>query len=184
MLLKIAAKCWVFDYTRTYSSKSSSIYQGRWTEITGLLADMNAYFVRNNGELLCGGAGGRVFVFDREGVYDDNFQPITTSWQSSWLSMEEPLRSTKRKQGKYIKPTFQVGSGNVTYTVSVSAAYDDQSSSDRITYTATTAAAVSNPKLPLRWRGQNARITIESSNTKGPDIIGTFTVYANKEGYE
>jgi hypothetical protein len=99
------------------------------------------------------------------------------------------------KKGRYIRPTFETGS-DIAYTIDVVGDYT-RTSSDSIITTATGVGIIGkaviglapiggvtpvSTKLPLSWRGRQFRITFSTSDTKGHDMISSFSIYGELLG--
>ena len=168
---------------------------GAWSQFDGAFARQNAYFVRADGSLLCAGAGGKVYIFD-QGNYDDDGETFKTEYQTGWLTLDEPKRRVTIKQGNYIKPVVEAGD-TIDYTIRAEAGFDADSTDSVIVQASGGAnviglseigkatiggASVFDRKLPLRWRGPQVRISFTTDDTKGPDTISRFTLYASEHG--
>lgn len=190
LLLKVEDKVYVFNYT-AYLGPAAPNYGpgakvlqrvGSWSLFDGKFAEQNAYFVRKDGTMLCAGVSGRVYECDVSGVYSDNGTKYSTEYETPWLTLSEPRRSVNQKQGHYIKPILETG-GSVTYTITVSAGFEGESTDSIIVVTTSTASkTILNDKFPLRWRGEQARFNIMTSGDSGPDILSRYTIYASKHG--
>jgi hypothetical protein len=166
---------------------------GTWSTFEGKFAQMNHYFVRRNGDLIGAGADGRVYRMDT-GFTDDG-TAISTNMVTSWYRLEEPQKSIRVKDGKYIKPIFESG-GGVLYTIRAKAGFDNLAS-DQVMVTAAGGGVigqftvgvspiggtgVQTQKVPLRWRGEEVQLTITSESSAGPDVITGLTMYGNQFG--
>jgi hypothetical protein len=192
LMCKIGDVIYNYNYTPFYQNgQIISRNYGSWSKFTGLLAEQKVFFVRKNGDLLCAGPGGKVYKFD-QGSYDDDGSPITTILETGWLSLNEPQQSTQLRSGTYIKPKFEAGAP-IVYTISVVGDFS-QISSDTVTVTAEGVGQVGfaqigvsqvggmrilEKKVPLRWKGEQFKIRIETNDSNGPDIITGMTVYGN-----
>lgn len=168
--------------------------RGSWSYFDGKFSRQNAYFVRQSGDLVCAGAGGKVYDFDT-GQYSDDGETYTTEYKTSWLTLSEPRDNIKKKQGNYIKPVFDTGA-TVSYTVRAEGEFAGESG-ETITINTSGAnisigqgviphkiggSSIINEKHALRWRGEQARITFETQDQVGPDTIAQFTLYGNQFG--
>ncbi len=168
--------------------------RGSWSYFDGKFARQNAYLVRQDGSMICVGAGGKVYDFDT-GSYDDDGETYTTQYKTSWLTLSEPKNNVKIKQGNYIKPIFDTGA-TVSYTIRAEGEFAGDSGE---TITVNTSGAnvaigigtiphkvggssIINEKLPLRWRGEQVRLSFETQYQVGPDTIAQFTLYGNQFG--
>lgn len=192
LLCKVGDVIYNFNYTPYYLDGEVRPNQyGSWSKFTGLFAEMKCFLVRRNGDLICAGAGGKVYEFDK-GSYSDAGANIPTIMETGWLTLSEPQQSTQMKSGVFIKPQFET-SLPITYTISATGDYS-VISNDSVTTTSTGVgqigfqvigssqiggARILNEKLPLRWRGEQFKIRISTDDASGPDIITGFTVYGN-----
>jgi hypothetical protein len=201
---KIGAQIFMYNYTPYFGSSLTGAavpqafgpepQRGSWSLFDGGFSQQKAFITRQNGTLVCAGAGGKVYTFDDADVYSDAGAAYSTEYQSGWLTLDEPRRSLQVKQGHYIQPTFN--SGPTTYTVRAEAPFNVESR-DTITIAAAGAASIGSAiigtwiigaspifdrKYPLRWRGKEVRISMTTNDTGGPDVISRFTLYINKFG--
>ena len=192
LLCKIGNVIYNYNYTPFYlAGQIQSNPYGSWSKFTGLFAEQQAFLVRRNGDLICAGAGGRVYEFD-QGAYADAGNAYETILETGWLTLNEPQQSTQLRTGVYIKPQFEASSP-VTYTITATGDFSEISE-DTITVTTGGVGQIGfaqigsspiggnrilNEKIPLRWKGEQFRIRISTLDTNGPDIITGFTVYGN-----
>ncbi|HSN23804.1 MAG TPA: hypothetical protein VLS45_06500 [Methylomicrobium sp.] len=203
---KIGSEIYVYNYT-PYFGQSSTTPQlafsplpqqqrGSWSLFDGPFAQQNAYLVRQNGTLICAGAGGKVYNFDNSGIFDDDGTSYSTEYQPGWLTLDEPRRSMQIKQGHYIRPAFNTGEPTV-YTITAESPFQPESR-DTVMVTAGKGTnsigsaiigqavigggAISDKKFALRWRGKEVRITFSTNDTAGPDVLSRFTLYATRHG--
>lgn len=209
-MVKVGSQIYCYNYSaylgdqtsrqrlQTLNRGSTVHGSGSWTLFDGKFAQQRAYFIRQDGTLVCAGSGGKVYTFDpTTAVYGDDGDEIATEYQTGWLTLDEPRKSVNVKSGVFIKPIFQAGD-TITYTILAEGGYD-ASSTDTISVQASGAAnqpiglaeiginviggsSIQNLKYPLRWRGDVVRVTISTSDIKGPDILSRFSLYANKHG--
>ncbi len=203
---KIGSQIFTYNYTPYFGSAlmgagpqafSPAPTRGSWSLFDGKFARQNAFLTRQDGTLLCAGAGGQVYRFDA-GTYDDDGETYTTEYQSGWLTLDEPRRSLQVKQGHYIQPTFHNGA-DITYTIRAEAPFFPIESNDIITVSAAGGSGsigsiiigqwtigggsgIFDRKFPLRWRGKEMRLTISTSDQRGPDVISRFTLFINRLG--
>lgn len=203
LCLKVGSQIYVFNYTAYFGQQqlsgqtrgTPSTQAGSWSVFDGKFARQRAYFVRRSGNLVCCGDGGKVYLFD-QGDYTDDGETYTTEYQTAWLTLDEPRKRVNVKQGHYIRPIFDVGA-NVDYTITAEAPFGVESR-ETITVEASGGAqpiglaqvgsaliggsSIQDPKVPLRWRGKEVRITYTTNDDKGPDVISRFTLYATPWG--
>ena len=196
VFLMLGSQIYVYNYTQGVRDENTNIYQGTWSIFEGALANQN-WFVSDidTGTFYAFGTNGQMFTFDT-GEYSDTGETIETSWRSAWLPMER--RPTLHvKQGHFFQPLLEAPNG-VTYSIVAEGRWrrdESRSTSDSVSASATVpigeAVVGSDPiggggtflaKLPLRWRGEVCRITIDSNHSLGPDIIGRFSIIATKHG--
>lgn len=195
LLFKAGDVIYNYNYSPSYNAGQilSNPY-GSFSKFTGKFAEQEVYLVRRNGDLICAGAGGKVYSFDM-GNYDDAGQNITAIMESAFLKLNEVQESTQMKSGTYIKPIFE-SSLPITYNIEAVARFD-QTSTDTASVITKGVGEVgfsvvgSSPiggsrvfeeKLGLRWRGEEVRIRITTDSMAGPDIITGFTLYGNVLG--
>jgi hypothetical protein len=204
LLVKVGSQIHVFNYTAYFGQDQLNsrrrgepgTQNGSWSLFDGKFARQNAYLVRRNGDLICCGDGGKVYTFD-DGSYTDDGEEYKTEYQPGWLTLERSeARSVSTKQGNYIKPVFDTGAA-VVYSIKAEAGFDGESSDTvlvsaaaisnvigtAIVGTATIGGSrIQNTKFPLRWRGEQVRLTFTTEDSLGPDTISRFTLYATKYG--
>ncbi len=188
VLCKIGDVIYNYNYTPLYI-EGQMVNNGSFTKFTGILSEQKGFHVSNNGTLITCGDNGLIYKFD-QGNFDDDGDSISTNLETAWLTLEEPSNSVFLKKGRYIRPTFETGS-DITYTISVKGDFT-QTSQDSIVTTAEGAGIIGraivgqapvggitpiNKKLPLSWRGKQFRVSFETSDTKGRDIISSFNIY-------
>lgn len=192
LMFKVGDVIYNYNYTPFYQNgQVTPTAYGSWSKFTTKLAQQKCFFIRRNGDFICAGAGGKVYKFDT-GTYSDDGDNINTVIESGWLSMQEPQQSTQLKSGCYIRTQFEAGAP-ITYTISVTGDFSENST-DTVTVTAAGvgqvgfAAVGTSPvgglrvldrKLPLRWKGKQFKMRIETNDTSGPDIITGYTIYGN-----
>ena len=196
-MMKIGDDMYNVNYTPIYQPGQFQNYF-TITRFRGLISEQNAFIVRRNGELLMGDERGRVYIYDQNNVFTDNGENIFTSFTSPWHTLQEAQSDLNLmiKDGRYIKPVFETY-GEIEYNISVVAGYNREAT-DEITVTANGAALVgnaiignaiisstpiTNPKVPLRWRGEQFQINITSDSSVGADIISSYTIYGNIFGW-
>lgn len=196
VVLKIASKLYIYNYSSFLAADGRLLAGAAWSDFDGQIGLQRSLEVRNNSDLILGGADGMVYTFD-QGTYTDAGTTYTTDYTTGWLTLEEPRRTTRSKMGTYIIPQFQVG-GDVVYTIEATGDYD-MLSLDSVQVTArediggrpigvfTIGGAIGTAqtlgqKTPLRWRGSSFRISFRTQDTYGPDILAGFYVYAEMTG--
>lgn len=192
LLFKIGDVLYNYNYTPSYNmGQIQQSPYGSFSKFTGKFAQQKVYYVRRNGDLLCAGNGGKIYEFDK-GNYDDDGDSITASLETGYLKLSEAQEGTLTKDGTYIKPVFE-SSYPIVYTITATGGYNNLST-DSVTATTVGVGEVglarigSSPiggnriyyqKLPLRWKGEQFRIRIETDSTDGPDIITGYYIYGN-----
>lgn len=180
VMMKIGDVIYNYNYTPMYSMGKFNT-GGTFTKFTGLLGQQTAFLVTRAGDLITADATGRVYTFDVSGIFTDNGTNIATTYTSPWHTLQEADLNPDItvKDGRYIKPVFET-SAAIKYNISVVGDYS-QLATDSIIVTAA-VSGITNPKMPLRWRGQQAQITITTDTSVGADIINSYTIYGNVFG--
>ncbi len=195
LMCKVGDTIYNYNYTPSYINGQVQASQyGSWSIFNTKLAQQKCYLVRRNGDLVCAGAGGKIYTFE-VGHYEDDGDAIQTVIETGWLTLQEPQLSTQLKTGTYIRTQFEAGAP-VTYTITATGDFSENSTDVAFA----TAAGVgevgfaqvgTSPiggqrildlKLPLRWKGKQFKIRVETNDTSGPDIITGFTIYGNVLG--
>ncbi len=195
LIVKVSDQCYILNTNPSYDDSGELKPGNSWHLFSGLWAQQNHYFIRSNGDLMACGANGKVYQLDSSAATDDG-QIISTNLTTAWLRLEEPQNTIRIKQGQYINPIFESGA-DIGYNISVVAGWDNYSS-DAIVVSAQgggqigTAIIGTTPigsgffaqrnKLPLRWRGEQARLQFVSESSAAPDVITGFTLYGNIAG--
>lgn len=195
-ILKIGSVCYILNTNPSYNDAGQLDVLSAWHLYSGLWAQQNHYFVRQNGDLLACGAGGYVYQMDN-GDTTDMGQVINTDLVTAWLRLEEPQRTIRIKQGTYIRPIFESTNG-LMYTINAVAGLDNFSS-DTATFTVEGTGAIGSfvigttpigaggyaqvPKLPLRWRGEQVQIEFITATSAAPDVLSSFTIFGDLGGY-
>lgn len=165
-----------------------------WHLFTGKLAQMKSFFIRENGDMVCGGVNGQINVFDT-GSYGDLGESVQFRYEGAWHSFESKnQKGVSRKHGKYLRPIFEAPDG-VAMDISVVAPYS-RASTDEVAVSASTNQStvgfaeigdwviggndVDFEKLPLRWHGETAKFRFEGETASGPFILSGYTVYYNE----
>lgn len=194
LLCKIGTEIYLYNFSPiTLPGKRQTVI-GSWHKFDGGIARQTAFFVRQDGTLVCGGPTGIVSEFDTD-VFDDLGEVYRASLQTGWLNMTEPRVDVKQREGHYVKPQIVAG-GAVDLTISVEAPYDRESTDSTTievgggaiigTMTIGTAiiggSGVVNTKLPLHWKGEVARFLFQNEDNKGPLTISRYTLYYIMKG--
>jgi len=197
VLFKAGDIMYCFNYSPIYS-QGQLIANATWSKFTGKLAECDAFILRANGDLICADQDGNVYQFDVPGALDDAGTSINTEYQTAWITPGVESGGTRVMDGKYIRPFFET-KGAVNYTIAASAELGSNRSSTSIRVSAVGGGGVGvaivgttpvggismpiDPKLPLRWRGKQARFTITTSGGR-QDTISKFALYGNGFGRE
>lgn len=192
LLCKVGDTIYNYNYTPFYLNGQVQVsQQGSWSIFNTKLAQQKCYFIRRSGDLVCAGANGKVYNFE-VGSYADDGDRIQTVIETGWLTLQEPQQSTQMKTGTYIRTQFETGAP-VTYTITATGDFSEISTD--VVLTTTTGVGevgfaqvgtspiggqrILDAKLPLRWKGKQFKIRVETNDTSGPDIITGFTIYGN-----
>lgn len=192
LLCKVGDVIYLYNYTPAYIDGQVQTSQyGSWSTLSSKLAQQKVFFVRRNGDLLCAGKSGKLYKFEA-GHYEDDGDPIQTVLETGFLSLQEPQMSTQYKSGTYIRPQFEAGAP-VNYTITATGDYN-QISTDTVILSTSGVGEVGfaqvglspiggqriiDQKMPLRWKGKQFKIRVETNDSSGPDIITGFTIYGN-----
>lgn len=192
LLCKVGDTIYNYNYTPNYQNGqiTQSPY-GSFSKFTGKLAEQKIYMVRRNGDLICAGANGYVYEFDK-GSYSDDGDPINAILETGLLLLQEGQQSTQLRSGTYIKPIFET-SYPIDFTITAYGGYNDDTEDSAIATTSGVGEVgfavvgqspiggerIFHDKLPLRWKGERFKIRIETNSTDGPDIITGYTIYGN-----
>jgi hypothetical protein len=199
LIMKIGDSCYILNTNPSYDETGQLSQIPSWHLFTGPWAQLNHYFIRKNGDLIGCGTLGQVYMLDDDNNNATDYgSTIETDLVTSWLRLEEPQRTPRIKEGKYIRPIFESGA-NIGYTINVVAGWDGLSS-DSIVVSAvnTNAAAIGRAiigttpigagtfvqvdKFPFRWRGEQARVEFTTNSQESPDIITGFYLYGDVTG--
>lgn len=196
IITKVGDQCYVLNTKPSFNATGEQVLGASWHLFNGKWAQQNHYFVRRNGDLYACGNNGLVYTLDSGAALDDG-QTIPTDITTSWLRLEEPQKTVRIKEGKYIKPVFE-SAADIEYTINAVAGWDNFSS-DSIMVSAggtgqigssivgTTPIGAGNyaqaNKYPLRWRGEQVRIEFVTNSSASPDVITGFTLYGDITGY-
>lgn len=183
VMMKIGNIIYNYNYTPTYNNgKINTI--GTFTKFTGTLGEQTAFLTLRSGDLFTAGNVGnnaKVYQFDVSGVYTDDGTNIATTYISPWHTLQEAETNADIivKDGRYIRPVFET-SAAIKYNISVVGDFA-QLATDSVVVTSE-VSGITNPKMPLRWRGKQAQFTITTDTSVGNDIINSYTVYGNVFG--
>lgn len=193
VLVKVGDTIYNFNNSPILNEQGALEANGSWSVFDGLYSQLNHYFVRRNGDLIACGANGRVYNLDESNQFTDAGQVITTELKTAWLRIEDPERSVRVKDGRYLKPIFESG-GGLSYTINAVAGWDSFSA-DSIQVIASGSSLVGSAivgdatvggsvgvqtqKVPLRWRGEEVQLTFTTATSAGPDVITGFSIYGN-----
>lgn len=195
IVVKVSDQAYILNTNPNYDDGGNLVPGNSWHLFSGAWAQQNHYFVRRNGDLLGAYNNGLVYQMDTSASTDDGAQ-IQTDLTTAWLRLEEPQRTLRIKQGKYIKPIFESGS-NLSYTINAVAGWDNYSSDSITVLTGgtgqigsaiigTTAIGTGeftqSNKEPLRWRGEQFRVQFTTQSSASPDIITGFAIYGEIGG--
>lgn len=196
MINKVGDACYILNNNPSYDDSGQLMTIPAWHLFVGKWAQQNHYFVRRNGDLIACGAGGQVYMMDTSASTDDG-TVISTTLTTAWLRLEEPQRTKRVKQGQYISPVFE-SAPDVSYTIDVVAGWDGYSSDSIVVSAGATNGAIGTAivgltpigtgnfaqayKHPLRWRGEQARITFSTESSAAPDVITGFSMYGEIGG--
>ncbi len=200
LLLKVGDLLYCYNYAtklqdRKNVATTEDIYRGTITSFDGPFARQNIYMERSNDNLIAGGAGGKVYIFDQD-VYTDDGASYSTVYQTGYLTGEKSNKSVNRKALKYIKPLFNVGAA-ISYTIKAEGGFGDESSDESVTLAVSASestigiakipfviggSTIDSEKFPLRARGEVFRITFETNDGNGPDVLNRFALYMSEHG--
>ncbi len=197
VVLKIASKLYIYNYANFLADDGRLLAGASWSDFDGQIGLQKSMLVKNNSDMLLGGADGRIYTFDQN-TYTDAGVTFPTEYTTGWLTLEEPRRTSRTKMGTYLIPSYQVG-GDVVYTIEATGDYD-MLSLDSVTVTAREdiggrpigaftiggapigTAQTMGQKTPLRWRGKSFRLSFRTQDSAGPDVLAGFYVYAEMAG--
>lgn len=207
VLFKAGDDCYVYNYANSGQGTQKTFIAGNevsvrvppaWHLFTGRFAQMKSFFIRESGDMICGGVAGQINAFDL-GSYGDLGESVSFLYESAWHGFDQKnQKSVKRKHGKFIRPIFQAPDG-VALEISVAAPYK-RSSTDVVTVSASTGESdigsavigewviggndVTSDKYPLRWHGETAKFRFEGETASGPLTLSAYTVYYAQFGSE
>lgn len=199
VIMKVGSNMYNYNYTPIYQPGQSIYQQVNYSTITqyqGVLANMTAFYVRRNGDLIMGSNDGKVYIYDTD-TNTDAGSIISTNYVSPWHTLQEGQTELTMllKDIRYIKPVFETF-GEVDYTISMVGNYN-MLSTDSVVVTAAGSVvvghaqvgsgvigntAITNPKMAIRCRGEQFQITIGTDSESGGDIINSYSLYGNVFG--
>jgi hypothetical protein len=195
LMCKIGDVIYNYNYTPFYAQgQINTNPYGSFSKFTGKFAEQKTFLVRRNGDLVCAGAGGKVYEFDK-GSYSDDGPSIETIMETGWIKLNEAQESTQTKSIVYIKVQFETGEP-ITYTINATGDTSELSTDSvttqtdgvgqigfaRIGVSPIGGRRIFDEKLPLRGKGQEFKIRISTNDSNGPDIVSGFTLYGNITG--
>lgn len=185
----------IYNFNNTPVTDDTGALQaaGSWSSFTGLFAQFNHYYVRRNGDLIACGNHGLVCRLDIG--FTDLGSPIQTQLITPWYRLEEPQKTVRVKDVKYIKPIFESG-GGVVYNIKGQAGFDVLSEDTArvvavggsnigqftVNNSPIGGTGVDQTKVPMRLRGEQAQFTITTNSVAGPDVITGYYIYGNQYG--
>ena len=197
IIVKLASKLYIYNYANFVLDDGRIAAGASWSDFDGFIGAQRVMFVSHESDLLLGGADGTMYQFD-QGTYTDAGVLFDTEYTPGWLHLEEPKKSTKIKSGSFIVPNYEVG-GAVVYTIEATGDYD-LLSLDTAIVTAESddggrpigtwiigrdmigMGRTVGQKTPLRWRGENFRLTFKTKDAIGPDVLAGFAIYGQIHG--
>lgn len=195
IIVKVSDQTYILNTNPNYNETGELVAGNSWHLFNGAWGQQNHYFIKRDGELLACGTNGTVWQMDSS-ASTDNGTVISTNLTTAWLRLEEPQHTSRVKEGKYISPIFESGSG-LSYNINAVAGWDNYSSDSIIVSAAgggqigtaiigTTpigaGAYAQKSKNSLRWRGEEVRLEFITNSSATPDIITGFTLYGEIGG--
>ena len=201
VLLKVGDTIYVYNYaTRadepTQAGAQNLSQYGSISRFDGLFAQSASFLERRDDTLICGGVGGKVYVFDNDSQYTDDGVVYTTELETGWLLLDDARKKgVEIKSLKYIEPTFE-SNPSIVYEITGLGGFDFDSS-DAINIAASAESAlvggsvipfviggspISSKKHTLRVRGEAVRIRFATADALGPDTISRYTLFAAVHG--
>lgn len=200
VLFKAGDELHVYNYANSGQGTQKTFIAGNevsvrvppaWHLFTGKFAQMKSFFIRESGDMICGGVGGQINAFD-VGSYGDLGESVSFLYESAWHGFDtKNQKSVKRKHGKFIRPIFQAPNG-VALEISVASPYAREGT-DSVVVSAAAGEAdigsavigewviggndIASDKYPLRWHGETAKFRFEGETAQGPLTLSAYTVY-------
>jgi hypothetical protein len=122
--------------------------------------------------------------WDDDSVYKDGLAgaSIPTKFKTHRMDFTGSTRpSTRQKQGLYFRPLWEVAN-NETFRVTFQSDYDTATSATQTITVSASSTVISDKKYPVRWRGRNVTMTIETSSSTGPFLLSRHTHYGTVWG--
>lgn len=204
LMFRAGDELYIYNYSSSGQGEHKAFIGGQevntkvppaWHLFTGRLAQMKIFFVRESGDIVCGGVNGQINSFDT-GHFGDLGESVEFRYESAWHSFEKGQKGVARKHGKFIRPIFEAPDG-VAMEVSVVAPYS-RDSTDSVSVSAASGLTsigsaeigewtiggsdVSFEKVPMRWNGETAKFRLNGRTASGPFILSGYTVYYNEFG--
>lgn len=200
VLFKIGDAIYNFNYTPMYIN-GEYIRGGTWSKFTGLFAQCNEFLVKKDGTLVCSyydapTDSSYMYEFDT-GDYQDDLMDVATEYESAWLTLDAESSRGIVKDGRYIKPYFECF-GDTNYYVNAVADLETNVTCDSVIISARGGGAIGSAavgsaavggeafatqqKYALRWRGEQVKISINTSGGNGKETLSKFVLYGNRFG--
>ena len=198
LIAKLGDALFVLNYAPLILSRNPNAREVRipsWYKFDGAFATRKSYFIDSKGRLLTGGANAAVYLADAAGVYTDDGLLYKTDITTSWLTLDEPRNRPFVNTIKAITPTFQTGP-KIEYRLQIEGDWDGSAYDEIFVSAVGPGVPISNwtvnqspiggnaiysEKYPFRCRGRAFKIKITTEDDKGPDILGRFALYANRQ---
>lgn len=199
VIWKCGGELYVYNYSNAGQLSSRTFIGGNevnvrvppaWHLFTGPLALQTAYFIRESGDMITGGPGGQINIWD-QGAYGDLGEATDFLYESVWHSFAKGQKSSLRKHGKFIRPIFEAPAG-IGLEISVASPYSREAT-DEVTAMPTTTEgvigsavigeaviggnSVTVDKFPLRWHGEAAKFRFGGQSSQGPLTLSGYSVF-------
>lgn len=200
VMFKVGTVIYNFNYTPLYVN--GQFYRGgSWSKFTGLLAEGDHYLVRKDGTLVfasydADNNANYIYEFDT-GDYQDDLVDVPTEYESAWITLEADSGRGIVKDGRYIKPYLECY-GDTNYYINAVADLETNTTCDSVVVSALGGGAIASAavgtskvggnvvinelKHPLRWRGEQMKLSIATSGGNGKETISKFVLYGNTFG--
>lgn len=198
VMFKVGSVIYNFNYTANYIN-GELVRGGSWSKFTGRFPQCHEFVVKSNGDLICAyydTSANATYLYEFDtGAYKDDDQDVVTEYQTAWLGGDPGIVL----DGRYIKP-YTENSSSTNYTITATSDIETQLLCDTALVSATGGGAIGQAivgvtpvggvrnanegKYPLRWRGEQVQIAINTSAGNGADILSKFVLYVNKFGRE
>lgn len=198
LMAKLGDALYVLNYAPLILSRNPNAREVRipsWYKFDGAFATRKVFFIDSKGRLLTGGGNASVYLADADGQYTDNGLLYKTDITTAWLTLDEPTNRPYVHTIKAIAPTFQTGP-KIGYNLQIQGDWDGSAEDEIIVSAIGTGTAIQDfdisvspiggnaiysEKYPFRCRGRAFKIKITTNDDKGPDILGRFTLFANRQ---